>query len=120
MLEPLRHGSLLLAGDAASVISPSAAKGANLAVLEAELLARALADDLLRGDGDGLDGYSARCLTHIWRAQDFSQWMIRLLHGPTGPDGESSFHNSLRRSRIESLRTSRTRQDWFAENYVGV
>lgn len=120
VLEPLRHGSLLLAGDAASVISPSAAKGANLAVLEAELLARALADDLLRGDGEGLDGYSARCLTHIWRAQDFSQWMIRLLHGPTGPDGESSFHNSLRRSRIESLRTSRTRQDWFAENYVGV
>ncbi|MFF8725785.1 4-hydroxybenzoate 3-monooxygenase [Streptomyces sp. NPDC015171] len=120
VLEPLRHGSLFLAGDAASVISPSAAKGANLAVLEAEILARALADDLAHGDGEGLDRYSARCLPHIWRAQDFSQWMIRLLHGPSGPEGETSFHNALRRSRIESLRTSRSQQDWFAENYVGV
>ncbi|MFJ5264964.1 4-hydroxybenzoate 3-monooxygenase [Streptomyces sp. NPDC088387] len=120
VLEPLRHGSLFLAGDAASVISPSAAKGANLAVLEAEILADALADDLLRGEAEGLDHYSARCLTYIWRAQEFSQWMIRLLHAPSGPDGESSFHHSLRRSRIESLRTSRSQQDWFAENYVGV
>ncbi|KUN03358.1 4-hydroxybenzoate 3-monooxygenase [Streptomyces yokosukanensis] len=120
VLEPLRHGSLLLAGDAASVISPSAAKGANLAVLEAEILARALVDDLTHGDGQGLARYSARCLTHIWRAQEFSQWMIQLLHGPPGPDGESSFHNCLRTSRIESLRTSRSQQDWFAENYVGV
>ncbi|MFJ4465903.1 4-hydroxybenzoate 3-monooxygenase [Streptomyces sp. NPDC089424] len=120
VLEPLRHGALLLAGDAASVISPSAAKGANLAVLEAEMLADALADDLVRGDGEGLDRYSARCLTHIWRAQDFSRWMIQLLHEPSGPDGDSSFHHSLRRSRIEALRTSRSQQDWFAENYVGV
>lgn len=46
--------------------------------------------------------------------------MIGLLHGPSGSDGTSSFHNSLRRSRITSLRTSRSRQDWFAEHYVGV
>ncbi|MFB7507675.1 4-hydroxybenzoate 3-monooxygenase [Streptomyces broussonetiae] len=120
VLEPLRHGALFLAGDAASVISPSAAKGANLAVLEAEILARALIDDLGHGDGRGLARYSAQCLAHIWRAQDFSQWMTQLLHGPSGSDGESSFHNSLRRARIESLRTSRSQQDWFAENYVGV
>ncbi|MFJ3642614.1 4-hydroxybenzoate 3-monooxygenase [Streptomyces sp. NPDC090108] len=120
VVEPLRHGPLFLAGDAASVISPSAAKGANLAVLEAELLARALTDELVHGDGEGLARYSARCLTHIWRAQEFSQWMLRLLHGPPAADGETMFHNALRRTRMESLRTSRTRQDWFAENYVGV
>ncbi|MEU5537365.1 4-hydroxybenzoate 3-monooxygenase [Streptomyces sp. NPDC020362] len=120
VLEPLRHGSLFLVGDAASVISPSAAKGANLAVLEAEILARALVDDLAHGDPEGLAHYSARCLSRIWRAQDFSHWMIRLLHGPSGTDGESMFQNSLRRARIESLRTSRSQQDWFAENYVGV
>ncbi|MEU6343449.1 4-hydroxybenzoate 3-monooxygenase [Streptomyces sp. NPDC046977] len=120
VLEPLRHGSLFLAGDAAALISPSAAKGANLAVLEAEILARALVDDLLHGDPTGLDTYSARCLTSIWRAQEFSQWMIGLLHGPSGSDGESMFHNSLRASRINSLRTSRSRQDWFAEHYVGI
>ncbi|MEV4864039.1 FAD-dependent monooxygenase [Streptomyces ossamyceticus] len=99
---------------------PSAAKGANLAVLEASLLARALADDLLHGDDQGLDAYSARCLTYIWRAQEFSHWMIGLLHGPTGTDGSALLHNSLRRSRLTSLRTSRSQQDWFAEHYVGV
>ncbi|GAA2750381.1 4-hydroxybenzoate 3-monooxygenase [Kitasatospora cinereorecta] len=121
VLEPLRHGSLLLAGDAASLISPSAAKGANLAVLEAELLARALIDDLRHGSPDALADYSARCLEHIWRAQEFSRWMVGLLHRVPGPAGdEAAFHDSLRRSRLASLRTSRSCQDWFAENYVGV
>ncbi|MEU4165308.1 4-hydroxybenzoate 3-monooxygenase [Streptomyces sp. NPDC026665] len=120
VLEPLRHGALFLVGDAAALISPSAAKGANLAVLGAALLARALTDDLTTGNSEGLDAYSARCLTHIWRAQEFSHWMIGLLHGPTGTDGESLFLNSLRRSRLTSLRTSRSRQNWFAEHYVGV
>ncbi|MGI5427310.1 4-hydroxybenzoate 3-monooxygenase [Streptomyces sp. CA-179760] len=121
VLEPLRHGSLFLAGDAAGLVSPSAAKGANLAVLQAEILAGALVDDLLHGDSAGLDAYSARCLAYIWRAQEFSHWMIRLLHGSYGTsDGRSLFHDSLRRSRLASLRTSRSLQDWFAEHYVGV
>ena len=120
VLDPLRHGSLFLAGDAASLLSPSAAKGANLAVLEAEILAGALADDLVHGDGTALDRYSAQCLAYIWRAQEFSHWMIRLLHGRAGSDADSLFHNSLRRSRVESLRVSRSQQDWFAEHYVGV
>ncbi|MER7846026.1 4-hydroxybenzoate 3-monooxygenase [Kitasatospora sp. NPDC096077] len=125
VIEPLRHGSLLLAGDAASLPAPAAAKGANLAVLEAELLAEALVDELTHGDSRALDRYSERCLQHIWRAQEFAHWMIQLLHSPllnptVGPAEESFFHESMRRSRVESLRTSRTHQDWFAENYVGI
>ncbi|WP_372349593.1 4-hydroxybenzoate 3-monooxygenase [Streptomyces sp. KL116D] len=120
VIEPLRHGALFLAGDAASLISPSAAKGANLAVLEAELLARALGDALVTGDVAGLDGYSARCLEHIWRAQEFSYWMIALLHAPSGADDEARFQRRLRHSRMASLRTTRSFQDWFAEHYVGV
>ncbi|WP_045702724.1 4-hydroxybenzoate 3-monooxygenase [Streptomyces rubellomurinus] len=120
VVETLRHGSLLLAGDAASLLPPAAAKGANVAVLEAELLALALVDDLAHGDPTGLDQYSDRCLVHVWRAQEFSRWMVQLMHAPAGPDGASHFHDSLRRARIESLRTSRSHQDWFAENYVGI
>ncbi|MFD7784118.1 4-hydroxybenzoate 3-monooxygenase [Streptomyces nojiriensis] len=122
VVEPLRHGSLFLAGDAASLLAPAAAKGANLAVLEAEILAEALADALTRGDSAGLDRYSDRCLAHIWRAQEFTGWMTRLLHATSdrGQDAGSFFHAALRRSRLASLRTSRIHQDWFAENYVGV
>ncbi|MET9692466.1 4-hydroxybenzoate 3-monooxygenase [Streptomyces sp. NPDC006514] len=122
VVEPLRHGSLFLAGDAASLLAPAAAKGANLAVLEAEILAEALVDALTRGDTAGLDGYSDRCLAHIWRAQEFTGWMTRLLHATPDRDqcAGSFFHAALRRSRLASLRTSRIHQDWFAENYVGV
>jgi p-hydroxybenzoate 3-monooxygenase len=120
VLEPLRHGSLFLAGDAASLISPSAAKGANLAVLEAELLGRAFIEDLAHGDPEPLARYSAQALAYIWRAQEFSHWMIRLLHASPGEDGDSTFRNGLQRSNLASLRTSRSRQDWFAENYVGI
>ncbi|MFD0376342.1 4-hydroxybenzoate 3-monooxygenase [Streptomyces sp. NPDC127112] len=122
VIEPLRHGSLFLAGDAASLLAPAAAKGANLAVLEAEILATALLGALTRGDTTGLDGYSDRCLEHIWKAQEFTGWMTRLLHSApeTGGDAGSFFQAGLRRSRIASLRTSRIHQDWFAANYVGV
>ncbi|MFH9795582.1 4-hydroxybenzoate 3-monooxygenase [Streptomyces virginiae] len=120
VLEPLRHGSLFLVGDAAGLISPSAAKGANLAVLEAEILAHALTDALVHGDPEPLDRYSERCLVHIWRAQEFSHWMVRLLHDASDPGGASLFQERLRHSRIASLRTSPTQQDWFAENYVGI
>ena len=120
VLDPLRHGSLFLVGDAGSLLSPSAAKGANLAVLEAEILARALVDDLAQGDPGGLDRYSPTCLAHVWRAQEFSRWMIRLLHRTPGQDAGAGFDDELRRSRLEALRTSRVQQDWFAENYVGI
>ncbi|MFG2298278.1 4-hydroxybenzoate 3-monooxygenase [Streptomyces sp. NPDC048603] len=120
VLEPLRHGSLFLVGDAAGLLSPSAAKGANLAVLEAEILARALVSDLAQGDPEPLARYSERCLVHIWRAQEFSHWMIGLLHGGPAAGESSCFQEGLRRSRIAALRDSRAQQNWFAENYVGV
>ena len=117
--DPIQHGRLFLAGDAASLISPSAAKGANLAIMEAEVLARALTDALRRDDHRALAEYSRTCLPRIWRAQEFSHWMIDLLHGPAGgPD--AGFHRALRRARLDSLRDSRAHQNLFAEHYVGI
>ncbi|SEF38057.1 p-hydroxybenzoate 3-monooxygenase [Amycolatopsis pretoriensis] len=116
----LQGGRMFLAGDAASVISPSAAKGANLAIFEAAVLADAFCSALSLDDETGLSGYSATCLPRIWRAQEFSHWMIGLLHGPAGPEPYTGFHRGLRRSRLDTLRDGRTHQVLFAENYVGI
>ncbi|MGW7542074.1 4-hydroxybenzoate 3-monooxygenase [Streptomyces sp. NPDC054770] len=129
VLESPGAGRLWLAGDAAGLISPSAAKGANLAILQAELLARALEEALAHGDGTGLARYAADCLPRVWRAHEFSHWMSGLLHGPAGADGtgtgtgdadEARYARALQYARLESLRTSRTHQDFFAENYTGI
>lgn len=117
VVDPLRHGRLFLVGDAASLISPSAAKGANLAIMAAEVLAAALTDALLRDDERALAAYSRTCLPRIWRAQEFSHWMIGLLHDPAGA---GTFGSALRRTRLDNLRDSRAHQDFFAENYVGI
>ncbi|MEV4317152.1 4-hydroxybenzoate 3-monooxygenase [Actinocrispum sp. NPDC049592] len=118
--EPIQHGRLFLAGDAASLISPSAAKGANLALMAAEVLAKALSQAIKTGDSTLLDGYGAECLPRIWRAQEFSHWMINLLHAPSGDSEEAVFARSLQRARLASLQCSRAHQDFFAENYIGV
>jgi p-hydroxybenzoate 3-monooxygenase len=120
VIDPMHHGSLFLAGDAASLISPSAAKGANLAVMESETLALGLIAAINGGAEDALARYSADCLPRIWRAQEFSHWMINLLHGPGGQDEEAVFLRALQQARLRSLASSRRYQDYFAENYVGI
>ena len=67
-----------------------------------------------------LESYSADCLPRIWRAQEFSHWMINLLHGPSGDDQDAVFLRALQHARLRSLASSRRHQDYFAENYVGV
>ncbi len=118
VIDPIQHGRMFLVGDAASRISPAAAKGANLAIMEAEILANAMIDALEDKDNHALHRYSRACLPRIWRAQEFSQWMINLLNIPPNGDPDAAFQCALRRARLESLRTSRVQQDFFAENYV--
>lgn len=115
VVDPIQYDRLFLVGDAASLISPSAAKGANLAIMAAEVLSRALVDAITRADERALTSYSSTCLPRIWRAQEFSRWMIDLLHSP-----EDDFHRALRRARLDSLRDCRAHQNFFAEHYVGI
>ncbi|HEX8865629.1 MAG TPA: FAD-dependent monooxygenase, partial [Lentzea sp.] len=116
----IQHDRLFLVGDAASLISPSAAKGANLAIMEAELLARALVSAITRDDERELSDYTKSCLPRIWRAQEFSHWMIDLLHGPSHTASDAGFQHALRRARLDSLRRSQSHQNFFAEHYVGI
>ncbi|MQY26321.1 4-hydroxybenzoate 3-monooxygenase [Nocardia aurantia] len=118
ILDPLQEGKLFLAGDAATSISPSAAKGANLAVLGARALAEAFTRAVRHYDHTALDRYSADLLPRILRAQQFSNSMIELLHPPTGP--AAAFRRDLQRAQLHSLATSRSHRDFFAESYVDI
>ncbi|MCS7477908.1 4-hydroxybenzoate 3-monooxygenase [Umezawaea endophytica] len=120
VVDPIQHERMFLVGDAASLISPAAAKGANLAIMEAEVLARALVDALARDDHDALAAYSRTCLPRIWRAQEFSRWMVELLHGPSAATADAGFQRALRHARLDGLRDSHAHQTSFAEHYVGI
>jgi p-hydroxybenzoate 3-monooxygenase len=116
VVEPLRFGRLLLAGDAAHIVPPTGAKGLNLAVSDVFHLHAALRD-WYREPGDRpLDDYSVRCLQRIWKAERFSWWMTRQLH--SFPDDD--FGRRMQETELEYLFGSRAAQTSMAENYVGL
>ena len=98
VVEPMQHGRLFLAGDAAHIVPPTGAKGLNLAVADVRVLAAALRDHFATGDDAGLRAYSDTCLRRVWRAEHFSWWMTSMLH--RFPDG-AGFEEQLQRSQLE-------------------
>jgi p-hydroxybenzoate 3-monooxygenase len=114
--EPMRHGRLFLAGDAAHIVPPTGAKGLNLAVNDVRVLAEALTAWYANGSTAGLDEYSDTCLERVWRVQDFSTYMTNLLHRLSGDD----FDAALQRARLRYVTTSEAAARSLAENYVGL
>ena len=113
--EPMQHGRLFLAGDAAHIVPPTGAKGLNLAVADVELLARALVDRIRAGRRERLDGYSARALRRVWRAQHFAWWMSSMLHRFS----DDAFAERLQLAQLEQVTSSRAAAATLAESYVG-
>jgi len=114
--EPMQHGRLFLAGDAAHVVPPTGAKGLNLAVADVRVLARAFARHYA-GDDHGLESYSSTCLRRVWKSQRFSWWMTTLLHRGGGGD---DFDERRRLAELEYLVSSPHACAALAENYVGL
>jgi p-hydroxybenzoate 3-monooxygenase len=117
VVEPMQHGRLFLAGDAAHIVPPTGAKGLNLAIRDVAQLAEAIADWYRSGDGTALERYSAECLRRVWRAEHFSWWMTSMLHRP--PD-EDPFGWRLRLSQLRYVTSSEAAGRSLAENYVGL
>ena len=117
VVEPMQHGRLFLAGDAAHIVPATGAKGLNLAVHDVRILARALARFYQTGSTRLLDGYSAVCLKRAWRVQDFSSWMSTMLHRLPGSDG---FFGRLQQAQREYVCRSEAGARSLAENYVGL
>jgi p-hydroxybenzoate 3-monooxygenase len=115
--EPMQHGRLFLAGDAAHIVPPTGAKGLNLAIGDVGLLAAALIAWFESGDRSGLDGYSTSCLRRVWRAEQFSYWMTSMLHRH---DEAGDFERRLQLSQLRYVTTSTAAATMLAENYVGL
>ncbi|MBV8850321.1 MAG: 4-hydroxybenzoate 3-monooxygenase [Methylobacteriaceae bacterium] len=117
VLEPMRHGRLFLAGDAAHIVPPTGAKGLNLAASDVYYLAEAITGYYSSGGESALDAYSDRALSRVWKAQRFSWWMTSMLH--PAPDGDP-FDNRVRSAELDYVMSSEAAIHSLAENYVGL
>ncbi len=114
--EPMQYGRLLIAGDAAHIVPPTGAKGLNLAVNDARLMAAAIEGFYRTGSDEQIQRYSERALRRVWRAQDFSNYMTQLLHDL----GHGPFDSKLQLARLEYLKRSEAAARSLAENYAGL
>jgi p-hydroxybenzoate 3-monooxygenase len=116
VIEPMQHGRLFLAGDAAHVVPPTGAKGMNLAIADVRVLAAALVAWYQDGSTTLLEAYSDTCLRRVWRAEHFSWWMTSMLHRFDG----DPFQHRLQLSQLRYTVTSAAAATSLAENYVGL
>jgi p-hydroxybenzoate 3-monooxygenase len=117
VVEPMQHGRLFLAGDAAHIVPPTGAKGMNLAVADVRVLARALSEHYRTGATERLERYSEVCLRRVWKAQRFSWFMTSMLH--RFPDA-SPFDARRQVAELDYVTSSRAAATSLAENYVGL
>ncbi|XVV33983.1 4-hydroxybenzoate 3-monooxygenase [Streptomyces sp. CA-100214] len=117
VVEPVVSGRLFLAGDAAHLTAPIAAKGLNLALHDAFLLGDGLAAHFTKDDDTGLSGYAAACLARAWDYQEFSQWLSEVYHGTASGD---PYRAGAALARLRRLFDSPVAATEFAERYLGV
>jgi p-hydroxybenzoate 3-monooxygenase len=115
--EPMRFGSLFLAGDAAHIVPPTGAKGLNLAASDVVFLGEALTEYFKGQGATGIDHYSERCLRRIWRAERFSWWFTSLMH--RFPD-TGEFGQRIQEAELDYLVNSEAASRSLAENYIGL
>jgi p-hydroxybenzoate 3-monooxygenase len=117
VVEPMSHGRLHLAGESAHLVAPIAAKGMNLALHDAFLLAEAY-QAYYAGDATRLAGYSAACLPLVWQYQEFSLWLSDIFHH-TAATGDNPFAARIAEARMRRLLGSPAAAAAFAELYIG-
>jgi p-hydroxybenzoate 3-monooxygenase len=115
--EPMRHGRLFLAGDAAHIVPPTGAKGLNLAISDVFYLQRAFTAHFSKGDDRYLESYSDMALRRVWASMRFSWQLTKLLH--VFPD-DDAFENRIKLSEFDHLHNSQHAAAVVAEQYAGL
>ena len=115
--EPMRWGRLFLAGDAAHIVPPTGAKGLNLAVSDVRLLAAALVEHYRERSDAGIESYSSRALSRVWKVERFAWWATALLH--TFPDTDD-FGRRMQEAELATLTQLESASRGFAEHYAGL
>ncbi len=115
--EPMRFGTLFLAGDAAHIVPPTGAKGLNLAVSDVHYLSRALIQHYHDRHDHYLDRYSEMALRRVWGSVRFSWWMTSLLH--RFPD-HTEIDQRLQEAELAYLQSSDSAQAAMCEQYAGL
>ncbi|HEY6741302.1 MAG TPA: 4-hydroxybenzoate 3-monooxygenase [Lapillicoccus sp.] len=113
---PMRHGRLLLAGDAGHTVPPTGAKGLNLALADVRVLAEEVERALVKGDDDALHAYTSRALDRVWKAQHFSYWMTSMLHQVPGA---TDFDERRQLAELGTVAGSEAGSAYLAEGYTG-
>ncbi|UVL97910.1 4-hydroxybenzoate 3-monooxygenase [Pseudomonas atacamensis] len=114
--EKMQKGRLFLAGDAAHIVPPTAAKGLNLAVSDANILARGFEHFYASDKDDLLLSYSGIALKQVWRDVQFSHSMAMLLHRY---DDNAQFHRRLQIAELDRILGTGPAAQNFAELWVG-
>jgi p-hydroxybenzoate 3-monooxygenase len=117
VFEPMRHGSLLLCGDAAHIVPPTGAKGLNLAASDVHYAAEALLGWFRRSDADAVAGYSAKALARVWKSERFSWSLTKLMH--RFPE-DGPFERAMQVAELDYIASSVAARTSIAENYVGL
>ncbi|HSG66046.1 MAG TPA: 4-hydroxybenzoate 3-monooxygenase [Gammaproteobacteria bacterium] len=117
VFEPMHHGSLFIAGDAAHIVPPTGAKGLNLAASDVAYLSDALARFFGSGDRAGIETYSSRALARVWKSERFSWYLTNLMH--RFPNS-GAFERRMQVAELAYIASSRAAQAAIAENYVGL
>jgi len=115
--EPMRFGRLFLAGDASHIVPPTGAKGLNLAASDVHYLSMGLREYYQEKSEAGIDAYSAKALSRVWKAVRFSWWMTTMLH--RFPDTEG-FAARIQLADLNYLISSKAAITSLSENYVGL
>jgi p-hydroxybenzoate 3-monooxygenase len=115
--EPMQHGRLFLAGDAAHIVPPTGAKGLNLAVSDVYYLSRALGAHYREGKAELLARYTETALRRVWSSVRISWYLTNLLHRFPGA---SDFDQRAQEYELEYVRSSEHAQAALAEQYAGL